>query len=180
MPKKIVITGGPSSGKTSLVSYLLDKGHQCMPEISCAVTIEAQKQGIEQLFLEDPILFSQKLLEGRLAQFKDTENLKKTLLFFDRGLPDVTAYMDFTKTNYPDYFAITCQNNRYDIVFLLPPWKDIYKQDNERYETYEEAVEIHDYLLSGYEKYGYKVIEIPHGSLKTRKEFIFKTLKYLY
>ena len=81
MPKKIVITGGPGSGKTSLVSYLLNIGHQCMPEISRAVTIEAQKQGIEQLFLEDPILFSRKLLEGRLVQFNDTQNLKKHFYF---------------------------------------------------------------------------------------------------
>ena len=177
MPKKIVITGGPCSGKTSLVSYLLNKGHQCMPEISRDVIIEAQKQGIEQLFLEDPILFSQKLLEGRLTQFNDTQHLEKTFLFFDRGLPDITAYMDFTKTEYPAHFTDTCQNNRYDIIFLLPPWKEIYTQDNERYETYEEALEIHDFLLSGYEKYGYEVIEIPHGSLKERKEFIFNTLK---
>ena len=82
MPKKIVITGGPGSGKTSLVSYLLNIGHQCIPEISRAVTIEAQKQGIEQLFLEDPILFSQKLLEGRLAQFNDTHKLEKNNQFY--------------------------------------------------------------------------------------------------
>lgn len=174
-----MITGGPGSGKTSLVSYLLNIGHQCMPEISRAVTIEAQKQGIEQLFLEDPILFSRKLLEGRLGQFNDTQDLEKTFLFFDRGLPDITAYMDFTKTDYPDYFSETCQNNRYDVIFLLPPWKEIYKQDNERYETYEEALKIHNFLLSGYEKYGYEVIEIPFGNLKERKEFIFKTLKQL-
>jgi len=179
MPKKIVITGGPGTGKTSLVSHLLNKGYQCMPEISREITAEAQKEGIEQLFLEDPILFSQKLLEGRTKQFKDTLHLKNTFLFFDRGLPDITAYMDYTNTLYPDHFFKTCHSLKYDLVFLLPPWKEIYKQDNERYETFEEAKIIHNYLLKGYEKYGYRVIEIPFGSLENRKEFIFNKLRDL-
>ncbi len=180
MPKKIVITGGPGSGKTSLVSYLLNQGHQCKPEISREVTIEAQKQGIEQLFLEDPILFSQKLLEGRLKQFNNTQGLEKTFLFFDRGLPDITAYMDYSQTIYPDYFLNTCHTNKYDLIFLLPPWKEIYKQDNERYETFKEAQRIHKYLLNGYKKYGYQVIEIPFGSLKNRKDFIFNKLRQMF
>ena len=175
-----MITGGPGTGKTALVSYLLNQGHQCMPEISRQVTIEAQKQGIEQLFLEDPILFSQKLLEGRLKQFNDTQNLEKTYLFFDRGLPDVTAYMDYSQTVYPNHFLETCYSNKYDIIFLLPPWKEIYKQDNERYETFEESQKIHDYLLMGYEKYGYQVIEIPFGNLESRKKFIFNKLRQLF
>lgn len=177
MPKRIVITGGPSSGKTTLISHLQNMGHSCKPEISRQVTIEAQKMGIEQLFLEDPILFSKKLLEGRLKQFNEIEHVESDILFYDRGLPDVTAYMDYTQTQYPNFFIDTCQNNNYDIVFLLPPWKAIYKQDNERYETYEEAVKIHHYLLEGYKNYGYSIIEVPHGTLDERAQFILNTLK---
>jgi len=176
MPKKIVITGGPSSGKTTLIQFLQEQGFQCIHEISRAITIEAQKEGIDQLFLTDPLLFSQKLLDGRLKQFNDTEHLEKTVLFYDRGLPDVTAYMDFTNSEYPDSFFETCNNNRYDMVFLLPPWKNIYEQDNERYESFEEAEIIYKYLLKGYQKYGYQVIEVPTGSLEYRMEFILNYL----
>lgn len=177
MLKKIVITGGPSSGKTCLIEHLQSKGFSCMPEISREVIIEAQKLGVEQLFLEDPILFSKKLLKGRLKQYQDQNHKKEDYLFYDRGLPDVTAYMDYTNTLYPNFFSETCNNHRYDMVFLLPPWKEIYKQDNERYETYDEAVKIHTFLLEGYQKYGYTIIEIPHGTLEERKDFILNTLK---
>lgn len=176
MPKKIVITGGPGSGKTTLISFLLENGFQCLNEISREVIIEAKKKGIDQLFLTDPILFSQKLMEGRLKQFKDTNHFEKSYVFYDRGLPDITAYMDFTNVSYPINFTETCNNNRYDTVFLLPPWKEIYKQDNERYESFEEAEKIHHCLLKGYEKYGYEVIEIPFGTLENRMQFIIKYL----
>jgi len=177
MPKKIVITGGPSSGKTTLIHFLQEQGFQCIQEISRSITLEAQKEGIDQLFLTDPLLFSQKLLDGRLQQFKNTTHFKKTVLFYDRGLPDVTAYMDFTECDYPDSFFKICNNNRYDMVFLLPPWKDIYEQDNERYESFEEAKIIYRYLLKGYQEYGYEVIEVPTGSLEYRMEFILNYLK---
>ena len=70
MLKKIVITGGPGSGKTSLIDFLEENGYQCQHEISRQVTLEAKKKGIDQLFLSDPILFSQLLLKGRLQQYQ--------------------------------------------------------------------------------------------------------------
>lgn len=176
MPKKIVITGGPGSGKTALISFLKGEGHQCIPEISREITLEAQRQGVDQLFLKNPILFSEKLLEGRLQQFQDTKEHKKTLLFFDRGLPDITAYLDFNNTSYPTYFKETCLDNRYDHVFLLPPWKEIYTQDNERYETFADALEIYKYLVSAYTQYGYSIIEVPFGTLTERMNFIINQL----
>ena len=46
-----------------------------MEEISRQITIDAQKKGIEQLFLEDPLLFSQQLLIGRQNQFNQADSL---------------------------------------------------------------------------------------------------------
>ena len=43
MLKKIVITGGPGSGKTSLIDFLEENGYQCQHEISRQVTLEAKK-----------------------------------------------------------------------------------------------------------------------------------------
>ena len=177
MPKKIVITGGPGSGKTSLILFLEENGYQCQNEISRQVTLEAQKKGIDQLFLSDPVLFSQHLLEGRLKQHQEVGHFKKTILFYDRGLPDITAYMDFTNVSYHESFHTTCNKHRYDTVFILPPWKDIYTKDNERYETYEEAEKIHKFLIQSYQKYGYEVIVVPFGTLKERMKFMITHLE---
>ncbi len=178
--KRIIITGGPGSGKTSLINFLEKESYSVMHEISREVILEAQKQGIEQLFLENPMLFSEKLMDGRMKQFKAGEQCETPILFYDRGMPDVTAYMDFVNDSYPQGFIDNCLQNRYDSVFVLPPWKDIYQQDNERYESYEQAEEIFQFLKSGYENYGYLIHEVPVGAVKQRVEFILDTLKKLY
>lgn len=174
--KRIVITGGPGSGKTALINYLEKEGYPVMHEISRQVILEAQKDGIEQLFLENPILFSEKLLQGRLKQFHEGTNCAAPVLFYDRGMPDVTAYMDFVDTHYPKNFSKTCLEYIYDEIFVLPPWEEIYKQDNERYESFEQAEKIFDFLKNGYGNYGYKIYEVPVGSIKERVAYILNNL----
>ncbi|MGJ8666228.1 MAG: AAA family ATPase [Patiriisocius sp.] len=177
-PKRIVITGGPGSGKTVVIEHLEALGQTCMPEISRSVINEARKNGINQLFLTDPLLFSQKLLEGRLAQFKEGENYKGPHLFYDRGMPDVTAYMDFIGSHYTFDFEKPCFDHKYDIVFLMPAWEKIYITDNERYETFEQAQLIQNHLHDGYKKYGYEVIEVPFDTIENRAQFILNNTKH--
>lgn len=176
-PKRIAIIGGPGSGKSSLIHALEADGFACMHEISRHIILEAQKEGIDQLFLTNPILFSQKLLEGRLQQFHDAESYKTNHLFYDRGLPDVPIYMDYLGTEYPHHFTETCLENKYDTVFLLPPWEKIYQQDNERYESFEVATKLYSYLKEGYENFGYATIEVPIGTISARKQFILENLQ---
>lgn len=170
--KKIVITGGPGTGKSSIIHKLEEKGEKCLHEISRQVTLEAQQEGIDQLFLEKPLLFSEKLLEGRLNQYIEASEIKSDHIFIDRGLPDVVAYMDYFRTDYPEIFNQTCKNNRYNQIFILPPWKEIYTSDNERYESFEEALKISSYLYTTYKRYGYDPIEVPRLSVIERTNFI--------
>ena len=178
--KRIVITGGPGSGKTALINYLEKEGYSVMHEMSREVILQAQKEGVEQLFLEDPMLFSEKLMQGRMEQYIAGEQCEAPILFYDRGMPDVTAYLDFVGDESPLDFSEKCRNNRYDSIFVLPPWEEIYEQDNERYESYEQPEKIFHFLKSGYENYGYLIHEVPVGPLKQRVDYILETIKKLY
>lgn len=168
----IVIIGGPGSGKSSIIEGLEAKGYRCYPEISREVTHQAQKRGIEQLFLTDPMLFSQMLLDGRIKQFQDAQEEPHQLVFIDRGIPDVVAYMDFIGDNFPAHFDTACRENKYTRIFILPPWKEIYKSDSERYENFEQAQIIHTHLTKTYMNYGYELIEVPKDSVDNRIIFI--------
>ncbi|HEX9150596.1 MAG TPA: ATP-binding protein, partial [Flavobacterium sp.] len=80
----IVIIGGPGTGKSTIIDGLVANGYCCYPEISRQVTLEAQKQGIEQLFLTNPLLFSELLLEGRKKQFQSALDEPHEIVFIDR------------------------------------------------------------------------------------------------
>lgn len=173
----IVIIGGPGSGKTSIINELITKGFCCYPEISREVTLKAKADGIEQLFLTNPILFSEMLLEGRIQQFKNAQNENHEVVFIDRGIPDVLAYMKFIGDDYPENFELACKENIYSKIFVLPPWEEIYISDNERYESYEQAQEIHNHLVETYQSYGYNLIEIPKETVENRVLHILEKLK---
>ncbi|WP_291118234.1 ATP-binding protein [Flavobacterium sp. UBA6135] len=171
-PKIIVITGGPGTGKTTLINQLIKEGHICYPEISRDITEDARKKGIDQLFLNNSLLFSELLLEGRKKQFETAVSEKAPVIFLDRGLPDVLAYMHYIGDSYPSSFNDSCKELRYSKVFLLPPWEEIYTSDEYRYENFEQANLIFNHLKETYEEFGYNLIEVPKDSINKRILFI--------
>lgn len=177
--KRIAITGGPGTGKTALINLLETSGFYCFHEIVRAMTLNAKKeQEVKSFktnplaFVNDPELFNDQLLSGRLVHFKKAAELKEKIVFFDRGLPDILAYMDYFNQSYGKKYLDICRTYKYDIVFLLPPWKEIYVQDNERMESFEEAIEIHKALSETYESLNYDIKEVPFGTINERFKFV--------
>lgn len=175
-PKKVVIAGGPGTGKTTIINELKKRRFLCYDEISRQITLQARKDGIEQLFLTEPLLFSEKLLEGRAKQFVSAEKETQNVVFLDRGLPDVIAYMDYIGDTYPEHFVNTCNSHKYDAIYILAPWEEIFTSDSERYENFEEANAIHHHLVATYKRFGYHLVDVPFGSVETRVDFILQSL----
>jgi len=170
-----LIIGGPGSGKSTLLNHIEKNGFTCFHEISREIILKAQQEGIDQLFLEKPLLFSEMLLEGRINQYVNGKNTNQ-IVFIDRGIPDVVAYLDFINQDYPNHFIKACENHSYDQIFILPPWEEIYISDNERYESFEQALEIHHHLIQTYKKFGYQPIEVPKDTVENRYDFIINNL----
>lgn len=182
--KKVVITGGPGTGKTSIINKLKTKNINCFDEIIRELTLEAKKEVDTSsqvsnpiAFVNDPMDFNTKLLQGRIKQFNKANLVNKNVNFFDRGIPDVLAYMDFFNQEYDSYFVDACNKHKYNHVFLLPPWKEIYKVDNERFETFSESIDIYNSLTNIYTKFGYIITEVPFGTVEERTNFILNALK---
>ncbi len=181
--KKIVVTGGPGTGKTSVIKYLETANFYCYHEVIREMTKSAmEKENIKSyntnplLFVSNPEAFNKKILSERIQQFKDGNINPEKIIFYDRGIPDVLAYMDFFKQDYGEEFINACKNYTYDQVFIFPPWEDIYVVDNERSESFEEVIQIHQNLMNTYQIYGYNCLEVPFGNIKTRAEFILKNI----
>jgi len=82
--------------------------------------------------------------------------------------------MEYFKQPQNEIFKKACFDHKYDQVFILPPWKEIYTTDSERYESFEQASAIYHNLLKTYTDYGYQTIEVPEASVLERVNFILK------
>ncbi len=172
--KRIVLTGGPSSGKTSLLNHIQHPDIHCFEEVSRGVISKALAKGTTQPFLDNPLGFSEALFERRLHDY--FEDKKNKMHVYDRGIHDVVAYLNAIGDEVPCGMLNDCSTYCYDAVFVFPPWEAIFTQDAERMEVFEEAIHFHKALLETYTHFGMQCIEVPKSSIEERFHFILDHL----
>ena len=171
--RRILITGSPGSGKTTLIKGLKNRGYEVFDEFSRSLIKSPENKGNKNLFLKDPINFSAKLLKRRLKQFNDAKRIKKAkniLVFYDRGIQEIFGYLKaigLEKSSWNKKMT----RYRYDIVFIASPWQEIYINDKERFETFEEAKIYYSFIKDSYEII-HKLIEIPKIDIERRIDFV--------
>lgn len=173
--RRVVLTGGPGAGKTVLLNELARRGYPVAGEAAREIIRRRNRQGLSPR--PGPLEFASEILRSDLRQYSAPETQEARLVFFDRGIPDALAMLDRLDqlstrerqhylTNYP-----------YHAVFILPPWREIYRLDPERDQTYSEAVEVHDRLQSWYAHCGYEPIAVPPASAEERCHFVLHQLR---
>ena len=96
-------------------------------------------------------------------------------VFFDRGIPDVLGYLRLVQLPVPEHMRKAAELFRYNRrVFAAPPWREIFRQDCERKQEFEEAVRTYAAMVETYSEYGYELIEIPRAPVEERMQFILK------
>ena len=80
--------------------------------------------------------------------------------------------MDFKSILIPKDLIKKSKKLSYKYSFILNPWKEIYVNDDIRYETFEECEKIHNDLIKKYNEFGIKLIKVPEGSLTERYKFV--------
>lgn len=172
--QKVVLTGAPSSGKTTLLNSVHHPEISCYSEVSRAVISSAQANGVHRPFLENPLAFSEALFENRLHDYFKTTT--RPVQLYDRGIHDVLAYLYELGDAVPCGMEVDCTNFTYDKVFIFPPWEAIYKKDSQRTEDFSESKKLHHALVETYAAYGMECIEVPRDSVSKRLAFIFENL----
>jgi predicted ATPase len=63
--------------------------------------------------------------------------------------------------------------NRYQpIVFVAPPWREIFVNDDLRRASFDDYLHFHESLLNIYDNLGYSTKILPKGSVHERIDFI--------
>jgi predicted ATPase len=171
----LVVTGGPGSGKTTLIDALAQAG--------CARSIEAGRGVIRDqvairgpaLPWRDPQAFAELMLCWEMRSYHLAQE-QAGPVFFDRGVPDVIGYLRMLGLPVPEHMEAAAATFRYHRrVFIAPPWPDIFQQDNERKQSLEEAVQTYESMVDVYGAYGYELVELPRSSVEQRGRFVLET-----
>jgi len=169
---QVVISGCSGGGKSTLLTELANRGYP--------IVLEPGRQIVkEQIAIEGdalPWINLQKFLELVLSRYLflfNSQNQTEQVIFFDRGIIDALQ-LDQTQ---PEYFTHAAKKFRYNrLVFLVPPWKEIFENDEERKNDFEFAKKEFYDLLIKYKNFGYETVVLPKVSVKERADLILKKI----
>lgn len=169
-----VVTGGPGSGKTSLIEALRSLGYYCNVEAGRAVIQDQVAIDGRALPWRDPLHFAELMLSMDMQSYRLAEQCVGPV-FFDRGVPDVLGYLQLMHIPAPEHMGNAARVFPYNhVVFIAPPWGEIFRQDEERKQDFDEAIRTYDELLETYQSHNYELVEIPRSSIPERVRFVLR------
>jgi predicted ATPase len=166
-----VITGAPSSGKTTLIDQLAEEGFRTVSEGARQyLEREATRGRTVEKIREDEatergIAEMQLRIEGGLRA--------NEVVFPDRAFPDCLAYRRVFVPN-PNEILADCFHHRYASVFLLDRFP--VEQDGIRFHDEATADLIARWLARDYSALGYRVVRVPVLSPQERLAFVLERL----
>ena len=173
--RRIVLAGGPSTGKTSVLNELKRQNFHCFNEVARDILIENKLKGLG--FINNPIEISKKILQKRHEDYFEASKIKskRNLLFYDRGVHEITAYLKSINKS-SKYWDDLIYKYNYDLIFIFNPWKEIYIKDESRFEDFHDAKKISPFIFDIYEDSKTPVVEVPNTNIEERVNFILKSI----
>lgn len=173
----IVVTGGPGSGKSSLIDAMAQRGFRTMPEAGRAIIRDQIRIGGKALPWADRELFAELMLGWELRSYQEAL-ASDALVLMDRGIPDVVGYLTLCGLPVPAHFETAAKTYPYNKrVFLAPYWDAIFTQDTERKQDRQEAEATGMVMAETYGRLGYQIVELPLVGIEQRADFVAENLR---
>lgn len=169
-----VITGAPSSGKTSVVEELARRGHAIQNEIARDLIEECLNHGMTLAEVRGDEYAKE--LQQRILKLKNAREMAldpETLIFSDRGTPDSIAYFRIAGLD-TALATVAAQVFRYRAVFILDRLP--VQKDGVRSESEEQAGVLDHMIEEDYKALGYAPVRVPVLPIPARADFILARL----
>lgn len=176
--RRHIITGGPGSGKTSIINELAKRGYLIAPEAATDVIEDDLQQNIQVPWMADDYHIKVSVLMAKRQE--EVRSSKKTVAFFDRGHLDGITYILLQRRKLPqevvDYVQATLDDNFFDRKVFFIENLEFCEQAPHRDENLEEALEKSRQIKQNYQALGYEVINIPPGTIEQRCQWIINQI----
>lgn len=173
----IIVTGGPGAGKTTLITELARHGIATSPEAGRAVIREQRGAGGAGLPWADRELFAELMFASDLKAY-EAARAGDAPVVFDRGIPDVIGYLRLCGLDVPSHLDQAARRLRYRReVFIAPPWRGIFENDEDRLQDFDEACRTYEVLAAIYREYGYELSVLPLADVATRARLVLERIR---
>ena len=168
-----VITGGPSSGKTTTVNLLNARGYKTTIEHARHYLDTKRNSGktVEEV-RKHQAEFQLAILDMQIEQEKSLS--PDDVIFLDRAIPDALAYYRFLNLPEDETLLEALRTVSYKKIFILdclPFVKDYARTEDEAAQKKIQAL-----LIEVYESLPFPVIHVPVLQPEERVDFILKNL----
>ena len=174
MNKWYVVTGGPATGKTTLLAELEKLGHTTLPEAARIIIDQGIAEGktVAEIRADEAQFQLKILMHKRRTEKYHPEDM---LTFFDRGMHDTLAYLKLRGFKLEKNIIDAMKSSRYKKVFLLEPL-DTYQLDYARTETAHDAKRLNKLLYESYDEHGMTPIMVPALPVRERVSFVLNNI----
>lgn len=168
-----VLTGGPSSGKTTTVNLLSERGykttieharHYLDTQRSFGKTVDEVRNNKRK--------FQLGVLDMQIEQ--EASISPEEIVFLDRAIPDALAYYRFLNLEEDEKMLQALQKVYYKKIFILdclPLVKDYARKEDETAQK-----QIHQLITEVYNSFPFPVIPVPVYRPEERVDFILNNL----
>jgi len=171
----VTVCGGPGAGKTTVLDELSRRGFAVMPDTARAIITERLSKGMTPR--PTPEEFAETILLRDREHYQSVAQAEE-IVFFDRSVVDAVGMLVGLGVISDERRADLLDHYRYHpTAFIFPPWKDIYRTDAERDQSFDESVRVYQSVKRWYSLCGYDLTEIPPASVEERCEVVLGNLR---
>lgn len=168
----VVITGPPSSGKSTLLALFAHAGERTSPDSTRRLISEVAATGrdVEEFRFADD--FQPRVLEAMSAAEARLE--PNGLVFLEYALPCNIAFHRTENRSLTPGLAEAAERYRYDAIFILDPvgWQsDAERVEGEKYQS-----AVHQHMYDVYRELGYDPKRVPAVSPTKRYDAVQEAL----
>lgn len=170
----VVISGCSGGGKSTLLRALAERGYATVEEPGRRIVREELRCNGRALPWLDAAAFARRAIALALEDRRSMSR-RDGWVFFDRSLIDAAAFLE--QVSGEALLERLARRHRYHPrVFMAPPWRAIFKSDDERRHGFEAAEAEYRRLVEAYPSAGYEILELPREPLAERVAFVLSAL----